>query len=494
MKTIILSVLVPLLILPMIIMITGCTAEEASGDERPNIIVIFTDDQGYADVGIQGQVPDIRTPNLDAIGNDGIRMTAGYITAPQCTPSRAGIISGQYQQKLGIDRNGMIPMPRDVKLLPHMMQEAGYVTGMVGKWHLDPNFLMREWLSEHHPELAEKEDLSQQDITFEVSHPYFPSELGFTETFYGSMMRYYANYDLEGNDLEYQWIHDERFRLDVQSDAAVTFIERNHDQPFFLYLAYFAPHIPLEATEKYLDRFPGEMPTRRRYCLAMMSAIDDGVGRMVSSLKDYGIYENTIIFFISDNGAPIKLHYEDLPISYRRASWDGSLNDPLVGEKGMLSEGGIRVPFLMSWPAVLPKGEVYDEPVISLDVAATSVAVAGLEKPDELDGVNLVPYLTGEKQGAPHEILYWRFYTQSAIREGDWKFLKAGDREFLFKLGPEGVEDQNLIQQEPDKAGELKSKLYDWAEGLVHPGIPEGTLGGEEIGWYNHYFPLEESP
>ena len=479
----------PLFLLAMISISAGCIEKSPGESEKPNIIVIFTDDHGYADLGIQGQVPDIKTPNIDELGRKGIRMTSGYVTAPQCTPSRAGIMSGQYQQKLGVDQNGVMPIPPDAVLIPQRMKKAGYVTGMVGKWHLDPNFLMKSWLDENHPELAKKEDLSQRDITFEISHPYFPSEKGFDETFYGSMSRYYANYDLEGNDIDWQYVQDERFRLDVQSDAAVTFIDRNHDQPFFLYLAYFAPHIPLEATDEYLDRFPGEMPNRRRYCLAMVSAIDDGVGRIVDKLRNHDIYENTLIFFISDNGAPTKMYKEDLSIDYRRASWDGSLNDPLIGEKGMLSEGGIRVPFVVSWPAVLPEGVVYDEPVISLDVAATSVAVAGLDHPAELDGVNLIPYLTGEKDGAPHEVLYWRFFEQSAIRVGDWKFLKAGPREFLFKLGPQGIEDENLILQEPGKAEELKSRLTDWASGLYKPGIPGEPLRGQELGWYDFYFP-----
>jgi arylsulfatase A-like enzyme len=468
---------------------TGCTGKAAPGIEKPNIIIIFTDDHGYADLGIQGKVQDIITPNIDLLGQSGIRMTSGYVTAPQCTPSRAGIISGQYQQRMGVDKNGTLPLPLDAVLLPQRMQNAGYITGMVGKWHLDPNHLMRSWLGENYPELASKEKITRQDITFEMRLPYFAANRGFQETFDGTMYRYYANYDLEGNDIDWQYIADDRYRLDVQSDAAVTFIERNHEEPFFLYLAYYAPHLPLEATEKYLARFPGEMPNRRRICLAMISAMDDGVGRIVDKLRERDIYENTLIFFISDNGAPLKLHKEDLPIEPMRASWDGSLNHPLIGEKGMLSEGGIRVPFLVSWPAVIPKGLVYNEPVISLDVAATSLAVAGLDHPAELDGVNLIPYLTGEKDGIPHEVLYWRFFEQSAIRMGEWKFLKAGPREFLFNLGPQGIEKENLILLEPEKAMELKSRLNDWAGELYIPGLPGEPLKGEEVGWYDHYFP-----
>ena len=380
-------------------------------------------------------------------------------------------------------------MPLDQVLLPLRMKEAGYVTGMVGKWHLDPNHLMDPWIRANYPELAAKpaRERGPQDITMEMREPYYPSEKGFMETWYGSMMSYWANFDLEGNDMEFQRIPDERFRLDVQSDAALAFIKRNHDNPFFLYLAYFAPHVPLEATEEYLERFPGDMPERRRYCLAMMSAIDDGVGRIRASLEDYGLTENTLIFYISDNGAPTKMIKEDITLEFKGGAWDGSLNNPLVGEKGMLSEGGIRVPFLLSWPGTIPAGEVYDKAVISLDVAATAVAVAGLDKPEELDGVNLIPYLTGEKSGAPHDYLYWRFWQQSAVRSGKWKFLKAGQHEFLFDLEPNGVESENLSGEYPEKAAELKEKLEIWASELRTPGVPEGPVGREK-NWYNFYF------
>jgi arylsulfatase A-like enzyme len=466
----------------------GCRKDMQSHD-KPNIIVIFTDDQGYADLGIQGMVQDIRTPNLDQLARDGIRMTHGYVTAPQCTPSRAGLMSGQYQQRLGVDHNGTYPMPLDAVLLPQRLNKAGYITGMVGKWHLDPNWTMRPWLAEEYPDILSKEDLGPSDVTFDMMLPYNPSNRGFKETFYGQMHRYWASFDLAGNDLEQQWITDNRYRLDIQSDAAVTFIERNHGRPFFLYLAYFAPHVPLEATEKYLSRFPGEMPERRRMCLAMISAIDDGVGRIQESLRKHGIKDNTLIFYISDNGAPLKLYKEDITLEFKGGAWDGSLNDPLVGEKGMLSEGGIRVPFLVSWPAALPRGVEYHEPVISLDVAATSVAVAGLSPAPALDGVNLVPYLTGQMEGSPHEVLFWRFWEQSAVRMGDWKFLKAGPREFLFDLSSKDPEKENLIDQHPDKVNELRAKLADWAGELFVPGIPEGPINRQESGWYDFYFP-----
>ncbi len=461
-------------------------AQVSGPDSKPNIIVIFTDDHGFADLGVQGQLSDVKTPNIDQLAKDGVRMTSGYITAPQCTPSRAGLLTGRYQQRFGLDENGTIPLPLEEILIPQRLKKAGYVTGMTGKWHLEPNHIEKEWIAENMPELAGKK-LTPADIPFSKKLPYMPSERGFDDTFQGEMITYWTNYDLQGNTIKKQHIKDMRFRLDVQSDAAVTFIDRNHDNPFFFYLAYFGPHIPLEATEKYLSRFPGEMPERRRHCLAMLSAIDDGVGRIREALRKYSIDENTIIFFISDNGAPIKITKEDKPIPQVIGCWDGSLNDPYVGEKGMLSEGGIRVPFIVSWPNGLPQGMVYDKPVSSLDVAATSVELAGLNSNKELDGVNIIPYLTGDKKGNPHEALYWRFWSQSATRIGDWKFLKAGSREFLFNVETDEHENKNLINSFPDKANFMKKTLKKWGKDLHHPGIPEGEIGRGER-WYDHYF------
>ena len=191
---------------------------------------------------------------------------------------------------------------------------------------------------------------------------------------------------------------DGLYHLDACSQAALTFIERHAEQPFFLYLAYRAPHVPLDAPEKYLSRFPGKMPERRRQALAMISAMDDGVGAIVADLKARDLDKNTLIFFIGDNGAPLKIHKIDAPGG--GPGWDGSLNEPMNGEKGMLSEGGIRVPFLISWPGTIPSGQVYDQPIVSLDVAATAVELAGQERDETLDGVNLVPFLKRGKEGS----------------------------------------------------------------------------------------------
>ncbi|MFO7906843.1 MAG: sulfatase-like hydrolase/transferase [Pirellulaceae bacterium] len=417
-----------------------------AADRPPNVIVIFTDDHGYADLSCQKVFTDIRTPNMDALASGGVRMTDGYCTAPQCVPSRGGLISGQYQTKWGLESN---PQLKDAEIrkrfdqlrtVPERLREAGYTTGMAGKWHLGPN--RADAIAKH----------------------------GFDKVFFKhSNAPGHWNMNLQGKDIPPQVQKDGGYHLDLISSFAVSFIDRFKDDPFFLYLAYRAPHVPLDAPRHYLDRFPGEMPERRRQALAMLSAVDDGVGRIVTTLNDHGLEQDTLIFVIGDNGAPLKIHKLDAPGG--GPGWDGSLNDPMNGEKGMLTEGGIRVPFLVHWKGKIPGGQVYSHPVISLDVGATACAIAGLPDDPDLDGVNLLPYLTGKKSGAPHEVLFWRWLGQSAIRKGQWKYLRSNDREYLFDMETDAEETNSLLASHPEIAESLKSELSDWAETQSPPGI-----------------------
>jgi arylsulfatase A-like enzyme len=314
------------------------------------------------------------------------------------------------------------------------------------------------------------------------------------------MHQYFATFDLDGHMLDPQgtMIQQSGYRLDTQTAAALAFLKRHHDQPFFLYLAYFGPHVPLEATEKYLARFPGKMPQRRRYALAMLSAIDDGVGRLTAALKQYGISDNTLIFFSSDNGAPLGAHQgqpmaDVLPVGKPGPAWDGSRNNPWLGEKGMLTEGGMRVPLVMCWPGRLPAGKVYDQPVSTLDIAATAVALAGLLQDKHLDGVNLIPYLTGEDKRPPHEALYWRFWNQAAVRCGRWKYIQAGNAaKYLFDVTSDEHERHNLIAKHPDIARDLAAKLSDWTTQLIPPGDPDRLLNDQEERWYSYYLRLSD--
>ena len=442
-------------------LISGSAASpaDAAPDSRPNIIVIFTDDHGYADLGCQGVLEDLKTPHTDALAASGVRMSNGYITAPQCVPSRCGLLSGQYQTKLGVESNGVTHEAGGLEgfnralTLAERLKPAGYVTGMAGKWHLGP----------------------EHEIVNHGFDKVFPKNGG------GPAI---ANINLRGEDQPLAPFQSDMYHLDACTSVACAFIERYRTQPFYFYLAYRAPHVPLDAPRKYLDRFPGEMPERRRKALAMLSAVDDGVGRIVETLDRCQLSDRTLIFYISDNGAPLKIHKADEPGG--GAGWNGSLNEPLNGEKGMLTEGGIRTPFLMSWRGVLPAGRVYDHPVISLDVAATAVAVAGMEPDPALDGVNLVPYLTGQTPGAPHDSLYWRWGGQCAIRQGNWKYLEGNGKQYLFDLADDLGETRNLVAQEPERAARMKGRLEAWSRTLNPPGLPTRSSAAEQsyFKWY----------
>lgn len=465
-------------------------APAPAANSKPNVIVILTDDQGFADLGCQKVVKDIRTPNLDRMASEGVRCTAGYITAPQCSPSRAGLITGRYQQRFGFDTIPDCPLPLEEVTIAERLRAAGYVTGQVGKWHLDPNVESAKWIAKNLPNVKRNARglplIPAADVL-----AYYPHRQGFDEFFVGAMTSYFANFSTNGNDLKHdgEWLNNKQFRVDVQTDAALAFIRRNHAKPFFLYLAYFAPHVPLEAPAKYLERFPGPMPERRRYALAMLAAIDDGVGRILAALKENGIDDNTLLIFTSDNGAPLKLTKEDVqPVNVSTADWDGSLNDPWVGEKGMLAEGGIRVPFLLRWKGGLPAGKVFPQPVSSLDIAATAVAAAGLPADAKLDGVNLLPHLNGKQANAPHAALFWRFWNQAAVRAGKWKYLKAGPAEFLFDLDSDAHETKNLLASHGEVAAELRTKLAAWTQELMPPGIPAKPFNTQEEKWYDFYF------
>ena len=415
-------------------------------DKKPNIIIIFTDDHGYSDLSCQGIFNDVKTPNIDKLAESGVRMTSGYVTAPQCVPSRGGLISGQYQNRFGLESNSQYSdaavMDKFDRLqtIPERLQKAGYVTGMAGKWHLGTN---------------ESDKISQH---------------GFDKAFFKhSNAPGHWNMNLDGKDIVPQVQKGGGYHLDLISSFACSFIERYKEQPFFFYLAYRAPHVPLDAPQKYLDRFPGEMPERRRQALAMLSAVDDGVGKIVETLEENGLRENTMIFVMGDNGAPLKIHKLDAPGG--GPGWDGSLNDPMNGEKGMLTEGGIRIPYVVNWKGKIPGGQEYSQPVISLDAGATALAIAGLPYDRELDGVNLVPYLTGEKAGVPHEALYWRWISQSAIRKGKWKYLRGNDREYLFDIEKDFEEKNDLLAEHPEIAKKLHEDLKSWCATLDPPGI-----------------------
>lgn len=441
---------------------------------KPNIILIYSDDHGWADLGAQGVDKDIRTPNLDAMAREGVRFTRGYVSAPQCVPSRAGVLTGRYQQRFGVEDNNKGPLPLEQLTIAERLKAAGYVTGQVGKWHLDLT------------------GGKKGEKALRISTEHMPHAQGFDEYFRGELRQFYASHDLQGKPFADapHLVQDNRFRVVVQTEAALSFLERRAakpDQPFFLYLAWYAPHVPLESPEPWFSKTSAELPKERRQALAMIAAMDEGLGQLRAKLKAMGQEQNTLIFFIGDNGAPLG------------KAWDGSLNTPLVGQKGMLSEGGIRTPFVAAWPGHLPAGTTYEKPVISLDVAATAVALAGLPKDAALDGTDLLPFLDGNAKGSPHERLFWRWGSQAAVLEHPWKLIRLGEREqLLFDVSqPDGENvKKNQSATHPEIMARLTKALQEWSATLTPPGLPTSFDAHHEGLFAEHEVipPLPEAP
>jgi arylsulfatase A-like enzyme len=440
-----------LLICLALLFLTFVASAADAAVDKPNIIVILCDDLGWADLGAQGVQKDIRTPNLDLLAAGGLRATNAYVTAPQCVPSRAGLLSGRSQCRFGVEANrDSLEGFNAQETIASRLKKAGYATGMAGKWHLGPK-----------PKIGTHgfDDVYSND---------------------GRRGKAWANFDFDGKTIKGGTVTSSMYHLDANSAAACAFIERHKQQPFFFYLAYRAPHIPLDAPQKYLDRFPGEMPEPRRQCLGMMSAVDDGVGSVMETLRKNSLESNTLIFFLADNGAPLKMT--------KAAGWDGSINAPMNGEKGMLSEGGIREPWLAYWKDRIPAGQVYEHPVISYDIVSTAVALAGQPQDPALDGVNLLPFFTGKEKGAPHERIYWRWVDQAAVREGKWKLLVGGPRSYLFDLEADPGEKHNLLDDQPELAQQLHAKLDAWAKELKPPGVNTEVMEEVWEGYYDFYF------
>lgn len=408
---------------------------QAQTPRKPNILIIVGDDLGYADVGVQG-CKDIPTPHIDSLAKNGIRCTSGYVSGAYCSPTRAALMTGRYQARFGHEFNPGLGKKFENEGLPvkettiaNRLRALGYATGMVGKWHLGTGAKL-------HP----MERGFQQFFGFlEGKHTYFPGK--------GATI-------LRGQDNAME----KTYLTDAFGREALAFIDQHKTEPFFLYLAFNAVHMPLEATEQYLKRFPNIKNEKRRTYAAMMSAMDDAIGTVLAKLREAGIEEDTLIFFISDNGGPPQT---------------GSSNFPLRGIKATTWEGGIRVPFLVQWKGRLPAGKTYDHPVIQLDFLPTAVAAAGGElKPDmKLDGVNLLPYLEGKKEEAPHSALFWRFGKQTAVRMGDWNLVEAhGSKgKHLFNLREDIGQTKDLSAAHPERVRELQAAWDEWNKGNVPP-------------------------
>jgi arylsulfatase A-like enzyme len=389
--------------------------------QRPNIIVIVADDLGYADLGVQGST-EIATPHIDSIARNGVRFTQGYANAPVCNATRAALLTGRYQQRFGVETLAAANLPASEMTMAERLRPLGYATVLVGKWHLG------------------------------AQTQFQPQQRGYEE-FFGFLpaLHSYTMWNQPGNPV-YRGttpVNENTYLTDAFAREAVDFIERKRSQPFYLYLAFNAPHSPLQATPEYLARFPNITNMRRRTFAAMMAALDDGVGKVLAKLREHNLDENTLVLFHGDNGGD--------------PSDNTSLNTPLNGEKFQLYEGGIRVPVMAQWKGYLPAGVIQTTPVMSLDWFTTAVSAATGRQVTEtrLDGVNLFPLLKGVTVAPPHEALYWRYGSaQYAVRAGDWKLLFIDNTLRLYHLATDVGERTDVAAANPAKLNELKT-LYD---------------------------------
>lgn len=417
---------------------------EWKNSKKPNIILIYADDMGYGDPGCYGGTL-IPTPNIDRLAREGVRFSNGYVTSPVCGPSRYGLLSGAYQQRFGIQWNqdayATIPgvderIPQSQNTIDQTLSKAGYVTGIVGKWNL-----------ENYPRTSFDESMS----VMHFGGDYWPDSTG-----------HYAGVNEEKARSDFKCVlwgperEGDEYLTDRLGRQSVEFIKRNKVKPFFLYLAFNAPHSPMQAKKSHLKDVQHIQTEAYRLYAAMAISMDENIGKVLNVLDELGIRENTLVAFASDNG-PTYAYNVKWPQDWPKELLGST--GPLSGHKGQLYEGGIRVPYIISWPEKLEQGIVYDHPVSTLDFYPTFCAAASKKISEEtvIDGVNLLPYLTGEKSKQPHDILYWYHNEFGAVRAGKWKLYVNKNDVKLFNLEKDIAETNDLSQKYP----EIKNHLYD---------------------------------
>ena len=441
-----------------------------AGPSQPNILVILVDDLGYADLSCQGS-RDVKTPHIDALAAQGLRCTDGYVTAPQCSPSRAGLLTGMNQSRFGYQENSNhrgLPARRIVEILPEQMKKAGLTTAIIGKWHL-----------------GEKEG---KGLSWDYLLGSAPWERGFDLCVLISKgMSHYLPYSVAG--MKWMTEHDQSFWLvektsadtaprplkDLPADTYLTdyfsnrageFIREHREQPWFLYLSYNAPHVPMTPLESDLVANAGIKDPLRQKFAALMTGLDRRVGRVMAALNETGQRDRTLVWFISDNGGPTHAN--------------ASRNDPFPGHKGDTWEGGIRVPFLVSWPDRIPAGRTFDPMISSLDVLPTSLAAVGETNLAPIhEGKNLLPWLTGRSTGEAHDALFWHWRNRIAARVGSLKENRNGPAEhsqskkapilpehFFVDFATNPTEDPARPLADKIKQAQVTSALDAWLEKL----------------------------
>lgn len=424
---------------------------------RPNVIIIVSDDQGWGDVGYHG-FNDIHTPNIDALAKGGTVFPQAYVSASVCGPSRAGLLTGVYQQRFGIYGNfKQNHIPQNQPMIMELMKQAGYTTGVIGKWHMGaptgrPNARGADFFYGFH---GGSHDYLQSD-TQEGGKPW--------------LSPLYRNTAVEPPIQASNGYLTELF-----TQEATQFIARHHDTPFFLHLAHFAIHHPWQVPDKYLERVAhlDVHHEERRLIAAQTLALDDGIGAVVKTLKAHELLDNTLIFFMSDNGTPAGQGFEK-PRKKTRGHTTMSSPGPFNGFKGDTLEGGIRVPFLIHYPTHIPAGQRYPHMVSSLDIVPTITTHLGITHhgPIPFDGTDLFPFIIeqnhsqAQKEAQPHSTLYWRRDEDYAIRDGDWKLTWNDDNApktiQLFNIAKDPYEWQDQAAIHPDIAQQLKDKFDAW--------------------------------
>lgn len=425
--------------------------EQTSKDKKPNIIAILIDDAGYVDFGFMGS-KDLETPNIDALAKDGVIFTDAHVTASVCAPSRAGLITGMYQQRFGFEANGTgdkhsgdIGLGDNVVTMADIFKENGYRTIALGKWHLGKE------VSDH------------------------PNQRGFDE-FYGFIAGSRSYFPIKNPSKTKMLQHNSKqvefkgYLTDVLGNQSVKYVEDNKNHPFFMYLSYNAVHTPMEAKKDDLEKYKEHS---RQKLAAMTWSLDENIGKLTSKLKELNLYDNTLIYFLSDNGG---------------AANNTSNTGDLKGWKGNKFEGGHRVPFVISWPAKIKGNQKFDGLTSSLDIFPTSLAALEIEIPRGLglDGVSLLPYLFKQKKGNPHKKLFWRKLEESAVRLEEYKLIKLQDyRSVLYNLDNDIGEMEDLKFKEEETFKMMQQELKNWESELMLPLWTE-SKDWREVTYYIH--------
>lgn len=496
--------------------IVGCTDSAPKEQRKPNVIIILADDLGYGDISAYGN-PYVKTPHLDQLSAEGVQCLQGYTSSPICSPARVGLLTGRYQQRIGYEyntpqrlANNAVMTPEQLKLyldrlpkvglelaegirlnsdsisnlpvgipdtevtIAELFKSNGYQTAIIGKWHV-----------------GEKDGLKPLDKGFDYHYG-----------FYSGLSLYAPESDPEVVDRHLPWalsesaawtragsnrivrndqeVEEDEYLTDRFAEEAIAFIETNQDKPFLLYLPFNAPHDPFQAKKSDFDVYANESDSTKRVYYAMITALDNAVGRINQRLKDLGLEENTVIFFTSDNGGA----------AYTR----GTDNSPLKGGKLSHFEGGLRIPFFVKYPTSLKSGEKYPYPVSNLDILPTAAAIAGIPLPTnkEYDGVDLLPFLTGASKSAPHPLLFWRNGYSKAVRNGDYKLYvnEKSQKIHLYNLAQDPNERSDISKELPDLVSELQQSLKNWEGKMSTPNLPNRLHYRYEIDGQIYYWPL----